>query len=110
MPGGQVEQMGDSGGPEFQFLGAHGGYRQRKMAFGGTKYTMAGGPVWRGVADGKAFKRRTALGLGVTECYRVGSRNDQADELCWTIWMRLPQVSSSTARVTGPITVGGRVN
>ncbi|MNV72047.1 hypothetical protein D3C71_1651030 [compost metagenome] len=77
MPGRQVEQVGDSGGPEFQFLGAHGGYRQRKMAFGCTKYAMAGGPVWSGVAHGKAFKRRTALGPGVTECYRAGSKSDR---------------------------------
>ncbi|MNI44846.1 hypothetical protein D3C73_992420 [compost metagenome] len=45
MPGRQVEQVGDTGGPEFQFLGAHGGYRQKRMAFGCTKYAMAVLPV-----------------------------------------------------------------
>ncbi|MNN66917.1 hypothetical protein D3C81_1825180 [compost metagenome] len=73
--------MGDTGGPEFQFLGAHGDYRQKRMAFGCTKYAMVVLPVRSGAGGGASWKRRTATGPGVTECYRSGIKTDRVQTI-----------------------------
>ena len=68
--------MGNTGSPEFQFLGAHGGFKQDWIAFRCTIYAMAVLALQGGAREVESLKRRTVTAPDVTECYRVGIRSD----------------------------------